>query len=73
MSAQVILHGSLKEVLGQARFEVASLQLVGQVIKQLNIPEGFPYLLVVDGQLVDHNYLLLDGNQLEFVPPIDGG
>ncbi len=53
--------------------EVQAGQRVSQLLDFLKIPAELSLIPVVNGQIVETDYSLQDGDRFELIPPIDGG
>ncbi len=73
MSVVVIMHGYLRDQIGQKKLIASADQTVREALSELNFPKTDPVLPVVNGLLEDLDHILQDGDRLELIPPISGG
>jgi len=78
MNIQVLFFASLKEHLGkaEARLEVSSSQTVANLWETLSAgKDALPtqILFAVNHEYVHADYLLKDGDEVAFFPPVTGG
>jgi molybdopterin converting factor small subunit len=73
MGVQVKFHGYLRERMGTDGIDVDAQQTVAELIDFLHIPSQLSMLPVVNGQIVEMDYLLQEGDHFELIPPIEGG
>jgi molybdopterin synthase catalytic subunit len=53
--------------------ELPENSTIEDVINMLKLPEKMPILKIVNGEHRDPKYLLKDGDEIAFFPPIAGG
>jgi molybdopterin converting factor small subunit len=46
---------------------------VGEVIREINLPEDIPKIILINGNYVKEDYILHDGDVVSIFPPIAGG
>ncbi|MCX5802144.1 MAG: MoaD/ThiS family protein [Proteobacteria bacterium] len=46
---------------------------VGEVIKELNLPEDTPKIILIKGNHAKEGYILQDGDVVSIFPPMGGG
>lgn len=73
MSVSVKLYGYLIQIAGASVIEVPAGQKISQLLDFLKVPPELSLLSVVNGQIVETDYSLQDGDRFELIPPIDGG
>ena len=60
--------------LGEAlRFEVPAGSTLGEVIRQLGIPDGAPLVAMVNNTVRNQDCVLSEGDRLDLFPPVAGG
>lgn len=79
MEVEVKLFGNLGKYLpdGGDRFsfrkEIQEDATVGQLLKELSLPEGTPVLIMVNGRQADASYVLRDRDEITLFSPAGGG
>jgi len=58
---------------GTLSLDLGADTTVGEVLKQLGIPDGAPVVAMVNGTVRGPDYTLSDGDQLYLFPPVSGG
>ena len=53
--------------------DVQNQMTVGQVIKELGLPDDIPLILTVNHSHATYDFVLKDGDVLSIFPPIAGG
>ena len=84
MKVKLVLFASLREVLGEAELalELPAGRSVREFLTFLSETRGNNWsevlqanqvLMAVNHELVDQNYVLQDGDEIAFFPPVTGG
>lgn len=76
ITVNVALHAILRDMTGRRdRFPVSlgPGSRVSDVLRMLGLSEDDVGMVVVRGRLVDRDYLLCDGTEIDVFPPLSGG
>jgi sulfur carrier protein ThiS len=89
MNIEVRLYGDLKYCIpsGSAAFDTFDLCCAGdgmmkslekemtieELVKELDLPEDIPKVVIVNDKIVSLDYVLKDGDRVSVFPPIAGG
>jgi molybdopterin converting factor small subunit len=55
------------------KMEVAEGEMCGGLLTALSISQDLPVVVLVNGRVQDKDYHLREGDQVSFLPPLEGG
>ena len=71
------LHSTLRhrggEIIDELAVELPQGSNVGDVVRLLDVPEQLDLILALNGQVVDRDAVLADGDRLTLIPALSGG
>jgi len=78
MQIKICLFANSKSLVPEGRpsiftKDVQKQMTVGQVIKELGLPDDIPLILTVNHSHATYDFVLKDGDVLSIFPPIAGG
>ncbi len=78
MSITVLYFAALRDAAGRASETIATPADLASLYAALRVQYAFPFesrslRVAVDGEFRDWSYLLADGAEVAFIPPVSGG
>jgi sulfur carrier protein ThiS len=70
---RTILRHQNNKITNQQDYEVPPNSMVKDVLRLLDLPDKLDIIIALNGQVVDENMILANGDCLELIPAIVGG